>query len=127
MQPLGVSAEQPKKQSNKPTIKAATKLNPQTGIVSNTQSRFSTENWGTATSNYVRSIEKMKEGSLEQIVNLSMPYMSPLKSHRQETSLVSQSLTSFTEGNSQDIRAYLVDEWYIFSSSCLTLLITNLS
>ena len=112
MQPLGVSVEQPRKQSNKPSIKATTKLNPQTGIISNTQSKFSAENWGTATSNYLRSIEKMKEGSLEEIVALAEPFMSPLKSRRQETSRGPQSITG---GNSQDVRACLVDEWYAFS------------
>ena len=126
MQPLSVSAEQPKRQSNKPSNKAVTKLNPQTGIVSNAQTRFSAENWGTETSNYVRSIEKMKEGSLEEIIALATPLMSPLKSRRQETSLGSQSLTG-PGGSSQDIRACLVDEWYAFLPSCLTPLITNLS
>lgn len=109
MQPLGV--DQPRRQSNKPSIKATTKLNPQTGIISNSQTKFSAENWGLATSNYLRSIEKMKEGSLEEIVALAEPFMSPLKSRRQETSHGPQSLTG---SNSQDIRACLVDEWYVF-------------
>ena len=70
-----------KKQANKPAIKVVSRLNPQTGVISNAGSNFSMENWGHATRNYVRSIDKMKVGSLEEIVKLAMPYMSPLKSH----------------------------------------------
>jgi hypothetical protein len=108
MQPLSIGIQQPRRQSNKPSIKATTKLNPQTGIVSNTKSKFSAENWATAMRNYLRSIEKMKEGSLEKIVALAVPFMSPLKSHHHELLLGPPSLT---RGNLQDVRACLVDEW----------------
>jgi hypothetical protein len=107
MQPLSIGVQQPR-QSNKPSIKATTKLNPQTGIVSNTKSKFSAENWATAMSNYLRSIKKMKEGSLEEIVALAVLFMSPLKSHHHELLLGPPSLTG---GNLQDDRACLVDEW----------------
>jgi hypothetical protein len=107
MEPLRDDVEQQKKQGNKPSIKAATRLNPHTGVISNTQSRFSTDNWGTATSSYVRSIEKMKDGSLEEIVVLAVPFMSPFK-RRQETSCGVQALT---RGNALDLRACLADEW----------------
>ena len=63
MQPLGVSVEQLRRQTNKPAIKATTKLNPQTGIISNAQIRFSAENWGKEMAHYLRSIKKMRDGS----------------------------------------------------------------
>ena len=124
MQPLSDHVEHPKRQANKPSNKATSKLNPQTGVISKTQSNFSAENWGMTTSNYVRSIEKMRESSLEEIAGLTKHFMSPLKSHRQETSLGSQSLSG---GNSQDVCACLVDEWYVFSPWCLILQLTKLS
>ena len=77
MQPLGVSVEQSRRQTNKPTIKATTKLNPQTGIISNAQTRFSAENWGKEMAHYLRSIEKMRDGSLKEIIVLAEPLMSP--------------------------------------------------
>ena len=124
MQPLSDHVKHPKRQASKPSNKATSKLNPQTGVVSKIQSNFSTENWGMTTSNYMRSIEKMREGSLEEIAGLAKCFMSPLKSHCQETSLGSQSLS---RGNLQDVRACLVDEWYVFSPSCLILQLTKLS
>ena len=124
MQPLGDYVEHPKRQASKPSNKATSKLNPQTGVISKTQSNFSTENWGTTTSNYMRSIEKMREGLLEEIAGLAKRFMPPLKSHHQETSLGSQSLSG---GNLQDVHACLVDEWYVFSPLCLILQLTKLS
>jgi hypothetical protein len=72
-----------KKRSSKPSIKAASRLNPLTGIVSNATSKFSADNWGSATKNYYISINDMNPGSLEEIVQLATPFMSPLKSRRQ--------------------------------------------
>ena len=111
MQPLGVGVEKQRRQSNKATIKATSKLNPQTGIVSKTRSNFSTENWGEEMSHYLRSIEKMKEGSLEEIVVLAKPLMSPLKKNRsQETSSGSQSLAG-GPSNLPNFHSSFVDEW----------------
>jgi hypothetical protein len=106
-----VHIEQSRRQSNKPSIKATTKLNPQTGIISNTKSKFSTENWETTTSKYLRSIEKMKEGSLEVVV-LAVLFMSLLKSHHQD---LSHGPPSLTGGNLQDVCACLINKWYVFS------------
>jgi hypothetical protein len=83
MGPRPLDDEQVKKQTSKPAIKAVSKLNPQTGVLLKATSKFSTENWGPATRHYVKSINKMKVGSLESIVDLAMLYMSPLKSCRQ--------------------------------------------
>jgi hypothetical protein len=99
-EPLDVA----KKQSSKPTIRAASRLNPQTGIVSNIASKFSAENWGMATKGYIKSIEKMKAGSLENIVKLATPFMSPLKSRRQGPLREPYGLTE-----DEDMRACLVE------------------
>jgi hypothetical protein len=121
MKPLDVEPLAAKRQSSKPTIKATSKLNPQTGILSNFRSKFSAENWGATTRNYLKSIEKMKAGSLDNIVELAMPFMSPLKSRRQESSHGPYGLAG-----DEDIRACLVDdEWHVFLvHSCLNTLIT---
>lgn len=86
-------------------------LNPQTGILSNVSSNFSTDNWGGTTWSYLKSIEKMKTGSLEEIVELAIPFMSPLKScHQgQELSQGHQSLTE--DGN--NFCVCLADTWYV--------------
>ena len=107
---MSLDAELVKKQTSKPSIKVTSKLNPQTGIISNTTSKFSAENWGSATRNYVRSIEKMKAGSLEEIVKLATPYMSPLKSRRQVSMREPHALAK----DNEDLRACLVDKWYVF-------------
>jgi hypothetical protein len=88
MGPRPLDDEQVKKQTSKPAIKAVSKLNPQTGVLLKAMSKFSTENWGPATRHYVKSINKMKVGSLESIVDLAMLYMSPLKSCQQLSSCV---------------------------------------
>ena len=120
MQPLGVGVEQSRRQTNKPAIKATTKLNPQTGIVSNAWTRFSAENWGKETAHYLRSIEKMRDGSLEEIVVLAEPLMSLLKKSHQE---------SLTGGYPElsNFCACLVDEWYGYFHSCSTLPIADVS
>jgi hypothetical protein len=86
MGPGPLNDEQVKKQTSKPAIKATSKLNPQTGVLLKAASKFSTEIWGPATRHYVKSINKMKVGSLESIMDLATSYMSPLKSHRQLSS-----------------------------------------
>jgi hypothetical protein len=96
------------KSSNKPTIKAVSKLNPQTGVVSNIAAQFSADKWRDATSGYVVSIAKMKKGSLDEIVKLAMPYMSPSKSRRQGSTSNTDGLAGDT-GN--DMRACLADKW----------------
>ncbi|KAF8265257.1 hypothetical protein EI94DRAFT_1544443, partial [Lactarius quietus] len=63
------------KQPNKPTIKAKAKLNPQTGNISSVKSHFSADNWGSVTKNYVKSILKMEDGSLEIIESLAKEFM----------------------------------------------------
>ncbi|KAH9006023.1 hypothetical protein EDB83DRAFT_2236891 [Lactarius deliciosus] len=73
-----------KKPTNKVT-RATSKLNPATGVISNAASKFSAENWGKATQYYFVSIDKMKSGSVEEIVQLATPFMSPLKSCHQES------------------------------------------
>ena len=107
---MSLDAELVKKQTSKPSIRVTSKLNPQTGIVSNAASKFSAENWGPATRNYVRSIEKMKAGSLEEIVKLATPYMSPLKTRRQVSMREPHALAK----DDKDLRACLVDKWYVF-------------
>ena len=56
----------------------------------------------------------MRDGSLEEIVVLAEPLMSPLKKSRQE---------SLTGGYPElsDFHACLVDEWYGYFRSCSTL------
>ncbi|KAF8256394.1 hypothetical protein EI94DRAFT_1711617 [Lactarius quietus] len=98
-----------RKQSNKPVIKATSKLNPQTGVVLSITLMFSVDNWRVTTRNYLKSIEKMKAGSLETIVQLAVPFMSPLKSHRGESS---RSLFGPAQDH-EDIRACLEDDWHI--------------
>ncbi|KAI9433680.1 hypothetical protein BJY52DRAFT_1231463, partial [Lactarius psammicola] len=83
---MALKAAPVKKLTNKPSIKAASKLNPATGVVSNTTSKFSAENWAATTKNYFRSITKMKAGSLEEIVQLATAFMSPSKCRRQGSS-----------------------------------------
>ncbi|KAF8256463.1 hypothetical protein EI94DRAFT_1519517, partial [Lactarius quietus] len=63
------------KQPSKPTIKAKAKLNPQTGNISSVKSHFSADNWGSATKNYIKSILKMEDGSLEMIESLAKEFM----------------------------------------------------
>jgi hypothetical protein len=99
-----------RRQSNKPAIKATSKLNPQTGLVSSITSMFSADNWGATTRNYLKSIEKMKAGSLEAIVELAGPYMSPLKSRRGESS---RSLFAGAAKDHDDVRACLEDDWHV--------------
>ena len=94
-----------KKQSCKPV----SKLNPQTGVVSNAASNFSAAQWGPVTRNYVKSIEKMRAGSLADIVRLATPFMSPSKVRRQVVTHHPQALGDGIE----DEHAFLVDEWYL--------------
>jgi hypothetical protein len=98
-----------------PGIKPAAKLNPQTGVVSNTTSYFSAENWGQGTRYYVKSIIKMKTGSLEEIVDLATPFMSPLKSRQLST----RDLGALADDNDNDVRACLVEveDWHVISRS----------
>jgi hypothetical protein len=98
-----------------PGIKAAAKLNPQTGVVSNARSYFSTENWGQETRLYVKSIGRMKAGSLEAIVDLATPFMSPLKSRQ----LLARDLC-VADDDDDDVRACLVEieeDWHAISRS----------
>ena len=94
-----------KKQACRPV----SKLNPQTGVISNAATNFSTTQWGPVTRNYVKSIHKMRADSLAEIVQLATPFMSPSKCRRQVATHHPQALCDGTE----DERAYLVDEWYI--------------
>jgi hypothetical protein len=110
-----------KRQSSKPTIKATSKLNPQTGVVSNVSSMFSAEKWGKATESYFTSIGNLMEGSLEEILELTKPFMSQLKK-RQESSHAG--LHSLDEEGA-NCRARLVDAWHVFLSLILNLLITS--
>ena len=103
-------AEPVKRQSNKPAIKATTKINPQTGIMSSITSLFSAENWGVATSQYVTSIRKMEPGSLEEIMELATPFMSPLKSRRR----LEKASASSLHKDDEDERACLMDVWCIY-------------
>jgi hypothetical protein len=100
------NGERVKKSTNKPTIKAASKLNPNTGVVSNVSSNFSAENWAAVTSNYYRSIDKMKLTSLEEIVRLAMKFMSPSKSRRKGSLYGPSGIVE----DDDDVRACLVDE-----------------
>ncbi|KAI9432302.1 hypothetical protein BJY52DRAFT_1132819, partial [Lactarius psammicola] len=105
---MALKAAPVKKLTNKPSIKAASKLNPATGVVSNTTSKFSAENWAATTKNYFRSITKMKAGSLEEIVQLATAFMSPSKCRRQGSSY---SLHSVGEDDGDvDMRACLMDD-----------------
>jgi hypothetical protein len=97
-----------------PGIKAVAKLNPQTGVVSNATSHFSTENWGQATMYYVKSISKMKTVSLEEIVDLAAPFMSPLKSRQ-----LSARALADNDNDNDNLRACLVEveDWHVISRS----------
>ncbi|KAH9043906.1 hypothetical protein EDB85DRAFT_1855214 [Lactarius pseudohatsudake] len=95
-----------KKQANKPIIKALSKLNPATGVVSNAALKFSVENWGTITINYFTSIDRMKSESLEDIMQLATPFMSPAKSRCQA---LSYGLCSLTE-DGEDIHICLMED-----------------
>jgi hypothetical protein len=90
-----------KKRSSKPFIKATSKLNPLTGIVSNAASKFSADNWGAATQSYFKSIDDMNPGSLKEVVQLATPFMSPLKSRRQGQ--------GSSQGPQDNMRACLID------------------
>lgn len=97
-----------KKQANRPAIKVVSKSNPQTGVVSNAASNFSIENWGKVARYYIMSIDKMKVGSLEKIVKLAMPYVSPLDRCRTVSTREPQALA--TDDEDLGPRACLVDE-----------------
>jgi hypothetical protein len=98
-----------RRQSSKLAIKATSKLNPQTGLVSSLTLMFSTENWGATTRNYLKFIEKMKAGSLQTIVQLAVPFTSPMKSHHGELSCGPFSSTK----DHKDVCACLEDYWHI--------------
>ena len=99
------STESVRRQANRSVIKAASKINPHTRLVSSITSMFSADNWGAKTKDYIKSIEKMRDGSLEQIVQLTAPYLSTSKNHCGE---LSHSLLAPAEG----VRACLEDDWY---------------
>ena len=82
------------------------KLNPHTGLVSSVASMFSADNWGATTRDYLKSIEKMRAGSLEEIVQLAVPYMSPLKNRRGDS--LYGLLASANDH--EDVRACLEDD-----------------
>ncbi|KAF8269530.1 hypothetical protein EI94DRAFT_1573905, partial [Lactarius quietus] len=90
---------------SKPTIKAKAKLNPQTGNISSVKSHFSADNWGSVMKNYVKSILKMEDGSLEIIESLAKEFMLQLKIHC-ELSTHKSEVHTFTEDD--DLRACLV-------------------
>jgi hypothetical protein len=69
---------------------------------------FSADNWGVMTRNYLKLIEKMKDRFLETIVQLALPFMSPLKSHHGESS---HSLCGPAKDH-KDICACLEDDWH---------------
>ncbi|KAF8258725.1 hypothetical protein EI94DRAFT_1620309, partial [Lactarius quietus] len=81
---------------NKPTIKAKAKLNPQTRNISSVKSHFSADIWGSAMKNYVKSILKMEDGSLEITESLAKEFMSQSKIHR-ELSTCKSEVHAFTE------------------------------
>lgn len=103
------STEPVRRQSNKPVIKAASKLNPHTGLVSSIALMFSADNWGAKTRDYLKSIEKMKAGSLEEIVQLAIPFMSLLKNCHGE---LLHGLLASTNDH-EDVRACLEDDWHV--------------
>ncbi|KAH8982929.1 hypothetical protein EDB86DRAFT_2811923 [Lactarius hatsudake] len=84
------AADPVKKQANKPSIKATSKLNLVTGNVSKVASKFSAENWGAKTSCYFQSINKMKLESLEEVVQLccDRTHWYGVRTHRVLTTLV---------------------------------------
>ncbi|KAF8267190.1 hypothetical protein EI94DRAFT_1802036 [Lactarius quietus] len=84
------------KRPSKPTIKAKAKLNPQTRNISSVESHFSADNWGSATKNYIKSILKMEDGSLEIIESLAKEFMLQSKIHR-ELSTHESEVHAFTE------------------------------
>lgn len=114
MKPINVE-QAAKTPSNKPTTAVTHKLNPQTGVISNSTTKFSADNWGEATVNYVRSIDKMREESLEEIVTLAASLMSRAKARHQATSPGPSSIPEV-----EDFRALLKDEWCVtIFLSCL--------
>ena len=118
---LNLDAESGVKQAGKQVNKVMSKLNPQTGVVSNAASKFTSERWAFATGNYVKSIDKMRAGSLEEIVQLAMPYMSPLKIRHQV--VATHDPEALVSEDTEDERAYLVDdEWHVlFYFICFTM------
>ncbi|KAH9008042.1 hypothetical protein EDB83DRAFT_2323441 [Lactarius deliciosus] len=91
------AADPVREQANKLSIKAASKLNPLTRIVSNAASKFSAENWAVKMNNYFKSINKMKLDSLKEVMQLAMPFMSPSKTCHQGCSYGPQSLVKDDE------------------------------
>jgi hypothetical protein len=108
MMPLDTASM--RKHPNRPSNKATCKLNPLTGVVSKAATNFSAENWVVVTGNYVMSIGNMKAGSLDEVVELATPYMSPLKRRQGST----RNPSGLTEDD-EDMRACLADNWHGFS------------
>ena len=109
--------EPAKKPSSKPAIKAASTLNPQTGVTLKAVDKFSAEKWGLTTRRYVKSIHNLKEGSLEDIVNRSKKFMSPFKCR--QLAAASAAIPDTLDDDDDDIRACLVEEWHVLSRTML--------
>lgn len=107
MKPINIE-QATKMPLNKPTTTASDKFNPQTGAMSNRTTQFSADNWGEAMGNNVRSINKMREELLKEIVVLAASLMSWVKTCHQATSPGPSSIPEV-----EDFCALLKDEWCI--------------
>ena len=107
------NGEEAKKLTGKTAIKAASTLNPQTGVTSKATDKFSSGKWREKTGSYVTSIHNLNEGSLEDIVNLSMKFMSSFKSRQMA------SVATALPNDNNDIRACLVESWHVFSRTAV--------
>jgi hypothetical protein len=105
--------EAAKKLTCKLTIKTASTLNPKTGVTSKAMDKFSAEKWGLTTRRYVKSIHKMNDGSLEDITDQSMKFMSLFKSRQ-----LVMAATPDTPDN-DDIHACLVEGWHVLSRTAV--------
>ena len=107
------NGKEAKKLTGKMDIKAASTLNPQTGVTSKAADKFSSGKWREKTGSYAMSIHNLNEGSLEDIVNLSMKFMSSFKSCQMA------SMAAALPNNNNDIHTCLVESWHVFSHTAV--------
>ncbi|KAF8271651.1 hypothetical protein EI94DRAFT_1796996 [Lactarius quietus] len=93
-----------RKQASKLTVKAMLKHNQQSGVLSIKDLQFFYGNWGKPTLCYLKSIEEMRKGSLQDIVIQAQKFI-PMQKQ-----LGYQSFTS-TNGNEDNMHVCLVDKW----------------
>ncbi|KAH8995780.1 hypothetical protein EDB86DRAFT_2920271 [Lactarius hatsudake] len=95
-----------KRKFKKTYMKAAPRLNPADGDIS----KFSSDVWATPTTNYYKSIAKMKPGSLEAIVKAANTFLSQARLQVQGSSVDPGSIADDDDDDDDDLRACLVDD-----------------